>query len=361
MVNQLLINKQHELGMDCLSLSWVATFLSDHPGEVVVRHTSPDGHITDVHSDPALLTCGAPQGSILGPPLFNTYTNSIFTKILIGLLVVYADDTNHIIRSNTLTDAIIKAREGLTQMQSWSSDNNLKINLSKSTFMQFHTKQNYPQLTPLFKIDHQIIQYSTNTKFLGLNIADTFDWSNHCNAICSKLRLCIFLLKSLKGKVPAPLLRTIYYGHFYAHVQYGVIFWGSSSCAHRVFVLQKRAVRSIFGITQRTSCVPYFKDLKILTLPSLFIYECAKFAKQYPDRYILNSSFHSYPTRGRDNIHIPKHNLALCDKNPSYIVPIIFNKLSCNIKMASTFTLFKKLLFDYLVLNTFYSVESYLK
>ena len=226
--------------------------------------------------------------------------------------------------------------------------------------MQFHTKQNPPQLTPLFKLDDSIIHSSTSTKILGLNISDTFDWSEHCQKISGRLRSCIFLIKSLKTKVPATLLRTIYYANFYSHIQYGIIFWGSSSCAHRLFILQKRVIRAIFGISQRTSCVPYFKDLNILTLPCIFIYECAKFAKCHPERFVFNSSIHSYPTRARNNIHIPKHNLALCDKNPSYIVPLIYNKLPDVIKEAPTFVTFKKLLFDYLLLHSFYSVQNFM-
>ena len=359
-IHQILINRQFEQGMDSVSLSWVASFLSDRPGVVVVRHTSPDGHITDTLSDPAISNCGCPQGSILGPPLFNTYSNSIFSKVMIGLLVVYADDTNHIIRSNSLIETINKAREGLTQMQTWSNQNKLIINLAKTTFMQFHTKQKPPLLTPLFKMDNKIIQSSNHTKFLGLNISDTFDWSEHCQITCNKLRSCIFLMKSLKCKVPVHLLRTVYYGNFYSHVQYGIIFWGFSSCAHRIFILQKRAVRGIFGISQRTSCVPYFKELNILTLPSIFIYECAKFAKQHPERFVLNNAVHPYPTRGRNDIHIPNHRLALCDKNPSYIVPLIYNKLPQNIKDAPSYATFKKRLFNFLVQNAFYTVQQFL-
>jgi hypothetical protein len=52
---------------------------------------------------------------------------------------------------------------------------------------------------------------------------------------------------------------------------YGIIFWGNSTEARKVFLLQKRALRIIVGIKCRDSCRHVFKDLKILTLASQYI------------------------------------------------------------------------------------------
>ena len=145
--------------------------------------------------------------------------------------------------------------------------------------MQFHTKQNPLLSTPLLRLNNSYIQSTNTIKFLGLTLSETLDWTNHCTVLCGKLRSSIFLINSLRGKVPQPLLKTTYYGTFYSHLQYAIMFWGSSSCSKSVFLLQKRAIRAIYGFSQRTSCVPYFKELNILTLPSIFIYECAKFVK----------------------------------------------------------------------------------
>ena len=122
----------------------------------------------------------------------------------------------------------------------------------------------------------------------------------------------------------------------------------------------RRAIRAIYGLSQRTSCAPYFKDLNVLTLPCIFIYECSKFVKTNPDRFTLNSDTHKYPTRNANNIHIIPHRLAICDNSPSYIVPRIYNALPDSIKDIKSIPSFKKPLFNYLVKHAFYDVKQFL-
>jgi hypothetical protein len=56
-------------------------------------------------------------------------------------------------------------------------------------------------------------------------------------------------------------------------LEYGILFWGNCRNVKKVFKLQKRVIRLIANISSTTSCVPYFKKLKIMTLPYLYIYE----------------------------------------------------------------------------------------
>jgi hypothetical protein len=52
---------------------------------------------------------------------------------------------------------------------------------------------------------------------------------------------------------------------------YGIMFWGNSSQAERVFKLQKRVVRIMKGCGSRDSCRKHFRDLSILLLRSKYI------------------------------------------------------------------------------------------
>jgi hypothetical protein len=47
---------------------------------------------------------------------------------------------------------------------------------------------------------------------------------------------------------------------------YGLMFWGNSSHAERVFKLQKRVIRLIKGCGYRDSCTEHFRDMNILPL-----------------------------------------------------------------------------------------------
>ncbi|PSN57239.1 hypothetical protein C0J52_05007 [Blattella germanica] len=66
-------------------------------------------------------------------------------------------------------------------------------------------------------------------------------------------------------------LLTVYYGHVYPHLNYGILLWGNHSSAKSLFILQKRAIRVIHGAPPRTHCKPLFIKLGILTLPSMYV------------------------------------------------------------------------------------------
>ena len=138
-------------------------------------------------------------------------------------------------RGRNFQNMLDLAKIGLQQMQHWSHQHQLALNDKKTTFLQFHTKQKQITITPLLKLNNNTITPSSNTKFLGLNIADDLDWLIHTRAISRKLRSGVFLISSLRRKVSISVLRTTYYGCFYPHMQYGILFWGCSPKSHSIF------------------------------------------------------------------------------------------------------------------------------
>ncbi|PSN43977.1 hypothetical protein C0J52_17097 [Blattella germanica] len=72
--------------------------------------------------------------------------------------------------------------------------------------------------------------------------------------------------------------------------------------ANRVFKLQKRAIRSISGDSQRTHCRPLFAKYRTLTLYSMYVLSCLVYIKSNITNYDTVSSVHNYQTRNRMNI-----------------------------------------------------------
>jgi hypothetical protein len=62
-----------------------------------------------------------------------------------------------------------------------------------------------------------------------------------------------------------------YFAHFHSQINYGVIFWGSSSSMKNVYIIQKRAIRIILRLGPSSSCREGFKKLDILTVPYLYL------------------------------------------------------------------------------------------
>jgi hypothetical protein len=62
-------------------------------------------------------------------------------------------------------------------------------------------------------------------------------------------------------------LKLVYFAYFQSMVKYGIVFWDNSYNLNKVFLLQKRIIRLMLGLSYRSSCKFWFKKLDILTVP----------------------------------------------------------------------------------------------
>jgi hypothetical protein len=76
--------------------------------------------------------------------------------------------------------------------------------------------------------------------------------------------------------------RVLYYGLINPFLAYGIIVWWQSMKAltGRIFTLQERAGRYTVGLKQLESCRDSFRQLKIVTVYSLYIQETILYANK---------------------------------------------------------------------------------
>jgi hypothetical protein len=97
-------------------------------------------------------------------------------------------------------------------------------------------------------------------------------------------------------------------------MKYGIIFWGNSAEARKVFLLQKRTLRIMVGINQRNSCRPVFKELNILTLASQYILSLMTFVKNNLELFTFSCTVHKKLTKNRGNLHVLQSHLSIRQK-----------------------------------------------
>ena len=116
-------------------------------------------------------------------------------------------------------------------------------------------------------------------------------------------------------------------GLFQSKLSYGLILWGNSTDWQKVFVMQKKAIRIISKLKPSDTCRNSFRDLRILTLPELYIFQCLTYIKATITEFTPVSSRHNYITRHGKN-KLTQHRLSLTHK--SYIINSIklYNSLS---------------------------------
>jgi hypothetical protein len=81
-----------------------------------------------------------------------------------------------------------------------------------------------------------------------------------------------YALRNIKHIVPIDTLSVIYFAHIHSIISYAIIFWGSSSYANNIFMLQKKIIRIITNTRPRNSCREVFKSMEIMMLYSQYIY-----------------------------------------------------------------------------------------
>ena len=202
---------------------------------------------------------------------------------------MYADDTNLLSTLCNFQCDLSNVQQlsnniniELAKVSDWLAVNKLSLNVSKSKFMIFRTKQKKLSLCniPTIMINGKLIERVESFKFLGIIIDHNLSWNSHVNLISNKLsRICGMLVK-LKNLLPKHILRMIYNSLFLAHLNYGITAWGFHSC-NRITKLQKKVIRIISNAKYLSHTSSLFKQLDLLKLEDLFKIACIKFFYKY--------------------------------------------------------------------------------
>ena len=229
-----MLRKLEHYGIRGICNDWFKSYLTGRQQYTEVHNTS---------SSLRNISCGVPQGSILGPILFLIYINDIQFCSELNLLS-YADDTTVYASGTNLADIETVMNTELTKLDDWFRSNKLALNVSKSKYSIFSpSKMTHSNIS--INICNSVLEREHSTKFLGLNIDEQLTWKSHINKLKAKLSSSIYIINRIKNHLPHKALKDIYYTLIHSHLIYGNTAWGASSQIEHLFKIQKKAIRLI--------------------------------------------------------------------------------------------------------------------
>ena len=131
------------------------------------------------------ITCGVPQGSILGPLLFLIYVNDLNQVSNILDPIMFADDTNFFYSHHQIKTLFETVNCELKNISQWFRANKLSLNIKKTKDTLFHKysiKDKIPLKLPTLKIGNKVIEKTIPIKFLEMTLDENVLEKIHKNS-----------------------------------------------------------------------------------------------------------------------------------------------------------------------------------
>ena len=179
--HEILCKKLEKYGVGGRVLKWCTDYLTNRSQKTLANNCKSS-------SEP--LTCGVPQGSVLGPLFFILYVNDLQQQLPNVDVQLYADDTV-LYTSGANTDNLMDClQRSLNKLIRWCSVNKLSFNPTKTKIVQFGTRQalkkaklnSKKSLTLLGKK----IQNLSSFKYLGFTLDATLNFKSHIADVIRK-------------------------------------------------------------------------------------------------------------------------------------------------------------------------------
>ena len=338
------MSKLNHYGVRGLPLNWLRSYLHNRSQYVCYNNNS---------SSLLPISCGVPQGSILGPLLFIIYINDLCNVSNILKFFLFADDTNIFYSCNDIKEAERILNENITLLSRWFRINKLSLNLSKTKFMVFMGKLRSNVETIELKVDHIVIERVTETNFLGVVIDDKLSWQSHIRQIERKIAKNIGIIFRVRDLLESNKLYILYCSLILPYLFYCCTVWGINYKVklNNLIKLQKKAIRLIDGAMYRDHTSEIFCKYKTLKLEDIVEFSISvimfKVSKGTAPPTILsmfsnNCTVHNYNTRQRENVHMNFARTNMRLHTFSIKGAQVWNKLPINVKYLPSVFCFKR-------------------
>ena len=347
----------HEIGIRGTALKWFSSFLRKRTMRV---------KINDCFSEVFELEYGVPQGSVLGPLLFNIYIRSVYTHVEMSGFTIkgFADDHQLYVsfspdfQYHFLGDRI---RLVLTRINEWMNCFFLKLNQSKTQVIVFGPASIRKKILingVFVENDATCIRFKTVVKNLGIFLDSEMSFADQVKSVVSKAFFSIKTIARIKSfltsKEKCTLLTALVLSKldFCNSLYYGI----NSSLLNKLQVVQNSAARLIFNKRKFDHSTGLLFQLHWLPIKDRIVYKINLLthkALYHPAPYDIQNLITLHSTRTFNLKGTYRSHSNNGDRVFMFYVVHIWNELPWYLKTETSLETFKKRLKTFLFTNAF--------
>ena len=168
---------------------------------------------------------------------------------------------------NELIDAIAKVNQDVTAVSSWAVGNNLVLNCNKTKSIVLGTSNLLRNVNvnaiPKITVGDTEIPYSNCVKNLGVTLMCNLSWQNHVQAVCNRINVILYQLKTQKDLLPPHTRKQLVSSLIFPHIDYCCLVYQDITEELNVKIQRSlnMCVRFIFNIKKDDHISPYFNRL----------------------------------------------------------------------------------------------------
>ena len=238
--HELLIAKLNSNGFDFNALKLIYSYLTNRFKRVRVNSSC---------SSWTEIIYGVPQGSILGPILFNIYLCDLFMFCKNSAIANYADDNSPFSCNADVESVIEQLTTDSKTLLEWVKNNGLKANPDKFHLLLNETDKNYSIEIENFKIFNRNCE-----KLLGISIDNTLSFDDHVSDLCRKASQKLHALSRISHFMNMKQRKIIMKSFVHSQFGYCPLVWmfHSRKLNNRIDRIHERSLRVVYDDNQST-------------------------------------------------------------------------------------------------------------
>ncbi|MGK2862648.1 MAG: RNA-directed DNA polymerase [Chitinophagaceae bacterium] len=339
--HDILLHKLYNYGIRGVMHDWISDYLHNRKQFTVVNGISSKSDI---------VTCGVPQGSVLGPLFFLLYINDISNAVPGDKLRLFADDTNLFLSGGDYKEIEEEANVYLKSMESWFVANKLSLNIDKTCYTIFGPHKNViNNLSLSLIVNGQYIKRVQNCKYLGVFIDQSLSWNDHVDHVYKKIIKFSSIFYRLRDVLPKHCLKMLYCSFVHPHILYGIEVYANTTktTLNKLCKLNNKLLRILLNKEIKTPInkmyaaintlpIPLLHEYQLLSLVHKCIYNVSLLPQLFCNYYVGVHSQYNYNTRRKCNLFIPSVKSVAGQRCSIYRGSVLWNNLDEDIKTITS-------------------------